>query len=487
MRVLFVNPTAGFLNRSPVAPLGIIALATYLRGHGHDARIYDRILKKTPVSAQLADYKPDLVAVSIMSTRGIKDALRVSKAAKRAGIPVAWGGQFPTLVPEVVLASEYVDYLTMFEGEQTFTELLDAMKNGGDLSHIDNLAFKRDGKVVVNQRRGLTDLSTLPALDFTLIDPEKYFQPFIECKKMLHLYSSKGCIGRCTFCHNNYYHNSSHRRRPLEQIMAEINYLADNYGMDGVYFVDELWCANSAEMRELCAEFKQNRNKFVWGIDARIGQYNYDDLKLMYDAGCRWILFGVESGCAEVQKKIRKCIPMDRVCETFANCAKIGITTQATFLIGFPGETREQVRETVELAKKIEANMLPFNYYFPIPGSPLYEELVASGRYTPPTTLREWSKGEAADGNRLNFSAVPRRELNVVQNTFYWNSFKKKDSISGGKSYGIAKKAVADTLHIIFDGGALAFFANLFLAARRFFYVFWYSHAYPGIKKKYGL
>ncbi len=198
---------------------------------------------------------------------------------------------------------------------------------------------------------------------------------------MLYTYASKGCPGHCTFCYNEFYNKSLHRRRPIKTVLAEIRHLMQEYDMDGVYFADDLLFSNKEEMREFCAGILEEGLRFFWGGYTRvIGSFGVEDYQYLYDAGCRWLYFGIETGSREMQKKIKKNINFDRIEPAFEACAQVGIDANALFIIGFPDETQQEVIETVNLAKKIKTTQIMFAHYTPIASSESYHRLVEEGR-----------------------------------------------------------------------------------------------------------
>lgn len=206
----------------------------------------------------------------------------------------------------------------------------------------------------------------------------------------------------------------------------------------------------------------------------------------MYNSGCRWILFGVESGSKEVLKRVKKQLAYDKVAETFENCNEIGITTLGTFLINLPGETEEEIRETVQFALSLKINMHRFNVFVPLPGSELYDSLTTAGILSE-KTLKDWTKIQIGEIVNQNFCKVPSRDLMVIRSYFDWLSFRRKDSVSKEKSFYIAKKAVSTTFSNITRNGFFSFIAGTYGAAKVFASVLWYVSAYPNIRKKYGL
>jgi pyruvate-formate lyase-activating enzyme len=282
-------------------------------------------------------------------------------------------------------------------------------------------------------------------MDWSLVNPKKYLQVYFLCKKSLFQYYSKGCPAKCTFCFNPDYHKSSHRVRSTEHVVEEIEYLIKNHGVDGIYFADEYWVPEKETMHKFFSLIKEKNLDFKWGVQTRLGVLDPDDLQNMYNAGCRWILFGVESGCKDRIKEIKKGIDLDKIKDTFAVCRNIGITTQSAFIIGYPDETEDEVKQTVRLALDLNANLAPFSILYLQPRSEMLHAAVGMHNFIPPSSLREWGKIDPGEAAFMNLSKVPEKDLKVIHYAFQWRGFSAKESITND-SYGVAKKVTADVL-----------------------------------------
>ncbi|MBR5428697.1 MAG: radical SAM protein [Clostridia bacterium] len=488
MRILLVNPGIGYYTRAHFNPLGLIAIGSFLtKKCGFEVKLIDRCVQKCNIRKEIDAFRPEFVGVSLMSSRGLKDAVFVSKAAKTRGIPVGWGGGMPSMQPELMLQCEFVDYIMVGEGEYTIRDLLEHVRGERPIEEVDGLVYRKAGKIVRNKPREFADLADFPVTDFSLIDPEKYLRPYFGCEKLMYLYSSKGCPMRCAFCPNPIFNKSRFRKRPNEYVIEEIRYLIANHGLDGVYFSDEMWCMRREDMLDFCRRVKENDLNFHWAVQVRIGQFTKEDFQLMYDCGCRVAFFGIECGSDEIRQKIHKNIDPAKIAPTFDALKEIGITSTASFIIGFPGETAENLRETVKLILSISATLIPINLFSPLPGTELYFEAIRQGKYREPKTLKELSKYVVLETVGQNLSAVPTVDLHVIKSWFEWRSFTKKDAIVGNKPFAFAIGTIKSGLKSITQRGPLFFFVDGFKAFGEFTHVFWYSHAYPGIRKKYGL
>lgn len=488
MRVLLINPKASQLNKRRKAtsvPLGLMAIASYIELKGHTVKIVDLTLKSDNIKKHLKSFNPDVVALTVHSTLSTKSAIKISKTAKKYNKPVVWGGYIASLLTELCFKESCVDFIVIGEGEVTFSELLDSMENGSSYNNIDGLAYADKDGVHKNKDREFADLADFPPIDWSLVNAAKYGQNFFQCKKMIYVYLSKGCPAKCSFCYNPQYYKSTQRRRPPEYVVDEIEYVIENHGVDGIYFSDEFWYPGKEDMQTLFRLIKERELKFLWACQTRVGVFNKEELQQMYDAGCRWILFGVESGCEARIKEIKKGIDLRSIKETFDNCREVGITTQSTFIIGYPGETEEELKETVDFAFSLKADFCPFNILYFQPGSEFFDTAVSSGRYNPPESLKEWGKSQTDEYYGPNFSNVPRKELLVIHFYTQWLAFSQKKS-NGSNPYLLAKNTLLELLDNMFKFGFSSFFIGTLVSAKQFLTVVWYAKAYPKVLKKYG-
>lgn len=483
MKVLFVNPSAERCVDTFMTPLGILSIASYVEQFGHTAKVYDREVRRGSFTKFLQADKPDIVGVSVISGKAVKDAMKVTAAAKALGIPVVWGGLMPSCYPEFVLRESGADMVSVGEGELSWRELLDAMRENRPLDTVRGIVFQMNGDIVRTPPCPLADLSDLPPMNWELVDVKRYFKSYYCCEKMLYSYSSKGCPGQCTFCYNEFFNKSTHRRRPLETVLTEIRHLMQIYGMDGVYFADDLLFRNKDDMREFCAGILASGLRFSWGGYTRvIGSFELEDYQYMYDAGCRWLYFGIESGNREMQRKIKKNINFDKIEPAFDACTQVGIEANALFIVGFPDETQQEVMDTVKLAKSINTSQIMFAHFTPIASSEVYHQLVEDGKIKVPTGLKEIASEKLLDTISVNFSKVPDVELRVIRSYFLWKRFVVKKTATDKKPFAFTGKIVRDAFKGLSYANLEMFSIALALMRMTADLIF-----YPGIRKKYGL
>lgn len=489
MRVMLINPTTKFNAQSVSLPLGLISIATYLKSLGHNVILLDRSVNKIDVAKEIESFKPDVAGVSVIGHKSLPDAVKVSGILRKNRIPIAWGGPLAFCISETILDHGYADYVFTGEGELAWADFLDALEGKTDLSSVDGITYIENGGYHFNKQHELADLSLLPEMDFSFVNPSDYFQKTFDCKKMLHICSSKGCPNHCIFCYNKDFNLSCYRKRPLEQVMSEIRYLVENYGMDGVYFTDELWANSREEMAEYCNAFKKSGLNFHWGCQTTAGRFTKEDYKLMYDSGCRWIFFGIESGSPSLLKKMGKNIEFDKVESTIKHCTDAGINSIAAFIVGLPGETEEDLIATTNFANRIKSSYYSVNFFYPVPKSALYNKLADEGVFKSPESPKEVFNQRPVEKLLKGVSPIKPTELRVIRSYYMWQSFmgtNVKPTENESKLF-FAKKTVIEAIKSTLHHGFVNFFVQVFYSAREFLTAVFYTFCFPKIRKKYNL
>lgn len=488
MKIALINPKLPIFMRMPSLPLGLISIASYLKSNGHEVKLIEMLVENNNIEDVLSEFQPDIAGISTMSFLAGLEAKKLTKILHKHNIPVVWGGQAATAMPDLIFKEASPDYIILGEGEITWLELVTAIETGDDILKVDGLVFKKNGKLIYTNTRPVADISLFPDLDWSMIDVKKYFSSFFNCDKMLYLHATKGCPAQCTFCSNQVFHQSKNRCRNIEQILRDIDYLYSK-GTNGIYFSDELWIPQKKQRHKFCNMMIDRNYNLVWGCQMRLGVLDEEDIKLMYKAGCRWILFGIESGNQDRIKLIKKNIDLTLAKKTVQMCEQIGITVQASFIIGFPDETEEEIKETINFADTLGASLVVMNILIPLPNSEIYNKAKERGLFEFPSTIKKFARKieqKATDSLVVNFTKVPDLDLKVIHYYYQWKAFANKNSVND-ESYGIVKKAAADAFNRIFKHGIKGFFYGTYSSAKQFLTVFLYSHVFVKVLKKYNL
>lgn len=489
MKVMLINPNTKFNARSVSLPLGLISIAGYLKKLGHEILLLDASVNKIDFSKEIESFKPDIAGISVIGHKSLPDSIRISELLKKYNITVAWGGPLASCIAKTLLKHDYIDYIFTGEGELAWAELLDTIASDGNIDELYGIAYMKNGEFHFNGQHSLADLSEFPKMDFSMVNPPDYFQKTFGCERMLHICASKGCPNHCTFCYNRDFNLSQYRKRPLEDVMDEIRYLVENHNMDGIYFTDELWAKSREEMLEYCKTFKESGLNFVWGCQTTIGRFTREDYKLMYDAGCRWIFFGIESGSHELLKKLGKNIDFDKIESNLADCYDSGIVTIAAFIVGIPYETEDDLKKTVALAKRVKASYYSVNFFYPVPNSVLCNQLEKERNFTLPEKPKELFRQRPVEKLQHNLSEIKSRDLKVIRSYFMMQSFlgtNVKPTENQSKLF-FAKKTVIEAIESTLHHGFVNFFVQVFYSGKEFLTALFYAFCFPKTRKKYGL
>ncbi len=488
MRIMFVQPKAGFLMRGTTYPVcrSILVTATYMKSLGHEVMIFDKCIDFRKSKKVIDSFVPDMAMIYVPPTASLEDSAEISAIAKEKGAVTVWAEVVASALAEQIVEKGYSDFVITGETEAKLEALIRELSGERNFGSIPGLTYLEGSKAVTNENQNNSDLQNLPAIDWDLVNVKKCFREVPHCKRLLYMYTSRGCPNKCAFCYNTMFYNSQHRKRPLRYFLDEVKYLEEKYKLDGVNFSDEVLLLNEEEIEQIAEFRKENNLKFFWGGQTRADAYNSEEtLRKMYDAGCRWLLLGLETGSAETRKIINKQMDHDMIKAFVDKCTNAGITTFGSFIFGFPGETPEQLKETAQFALSLNLDAFLVNYYVLIPKTPICNRLVEDGKIDISNLLNGENAFKQFQMLTNNYSEIPDIELKVVKSYFDWLTFTRKKAESQQQNM-IFTKAL-DALKHFAEGDLKTSVSNVYNAAKTFVTVVFYSHAYPKIVKKYGL
>lgn len=367
-------------------PIGLGYLASILEGKGINVGIMDfgglgytttQLYKHA--REELARKKPDIVGITCLTPQ-TNLALGVAKIAKEvcADSYVVLGGPHPTADPIRTVQNPNVDFVVIGEGEQTLLELTKALSERKPLKDVKGLSYKEDGRILTTIPRELiAKLDEIPFPAYHLF-PERKLNLKVDAHgidtrgKYMEVFTSRGCPYSCIYCHKVF--GSQFRTRSPENVLVEIELLYKQYGIREIHFEDD--CFNldikrAKRILDLIIDSGMDLEiRFPNGIRA-----DYADEELiikMKDAGTYQISVGVETASPRVMKMIRKRLDLRRVEEMVKLAVKHGLTVRGFFMIGFPGETKEEMLQTIEYAKNLDIHFASFSIATPFPGTELY-------------------------------------------------------------------------------------------------------------------
>lgn len=368
-------------------PIGLLYLGAMLEQHGVEVEICDEVVDERSFD-HIERFRPDIVGITVTSMMMPK-AGQITAFAKERGCQVILGGPHISARPRQSLERSGAHVAVLGEGEYTIVEICE----GRELADIPGIAYWKGCEVVLTaSREPIQDLDALPLPARHLVDLNNYRNDVevgfpLEGKEiMIRILTARGCPYRCTNCCSHVVFGRKHRTRDPARVVDEMEAAIRKYGIHTFTFIDDNLPLKQANIEELCRLIIQRRLKVKWCCYARVGT-SLQTLRLMKQAGCRLIAYGVESGSPRIIKYLNKRIERSQVVETFDLARQVGIRTKAFFIIGLPVETEEDFQQSVELAKTINPNILWASIFMPLPGSALYEDLTEEE-----TSRIDWNK-----------------------------------------------------------------------------------------------
>jgi len=402
-----------------VPPLGLLYVAASVQRHTNwEVEVVDSLAEKldyTQIDERIRASRPDAVGISVM-THVLIDCLKVAKIAKKVdeNIKVILGGPHVHIYPEQSIAFDCVDLVVVGEGEYTIVELLKSWNKPGELKEICGLYFKSEQGVVISNplHKPIESLDNVIHPARHLIKPELYFSSMSRHPMLTTMITSRGCPYKCVFCDRPNL-GKRFRARGSGDVVDEMEECV-KLGIREIVLYDDTFTVDRDRVFSICHEIERRGMRISWSIRARVDRVDSDMLKELKSAGCERINYGVESGSEEVLKRLRKGITKKLAAEAFRLTRKAGIQTVAYFMFGCPGETRDQMSETIDFAKSLNPDYCHFTILVPFPGTPLYADGIADGILTH-DYWREFAQNPIPDFKpELWVEQVSRRELEDV-------------------------------------------------------------------------
>ena len=391
-RTVYLVLADTIVGRQHYLPYALLYIGGSLRQAGYNVVIRHIVEKDfDSVVDEICDKKPLFAGFSsITGVQTLYTATICEKIKKRdPSIPICLGGVHASLLTEQCIREKCFDFVVNGEGEETAVELANALFSGEDFSCIDGLGLmKKSGEAVVPTRRFVADLSNVRA-DFSLVDVGTYFDSFSSGgNRVLRYHSSRSCPYQCAFCYNSTYSNRTYRPHPIESVKEDIDFLKNEYKVDAIAFCDDNFHVSKKRALEIMEYID-----LPTVSDIRMDILDEDYLNQLERLKASGFFVGVESGSERSQQLMRKGYTVEYAREVIDLLARHHMRCHYSFIVGVPGETLEDVRDTAELILYIKDNhkegSVGFGRYVPYPGTPLYDKAVEMG-FEPPERTQDW-------------------------------------------------------------------------------------------------
>ncbi len=363
-------------------PLGLAYIASYIRKYGsfNNTIIIDR---EDPMRRLLKE-KPDIVGISAMTHEFTGAKILAEKIKKELEVPAIIGGHHISMLSNHLINSKF-DIAVLGEGEQTTLELIRLYEKKGafesdDLKRIKGIAFKDGGRIIETERRPLIEnLDTIP---FPARDLLKMKEFYINLKSVCtqfgiyaQMLTSRGCPYNCVFCSTAAFWSKS-RFHSADYVVREMKELYEKYKMDGIMIYDDLFIADRKRVEEIVKLMKQEglNKKLYFFIGARANLIDNKMCSLLKEMNARQVGFGLESGSEKILKYLKGGnVTVEQNRNAISLCKKAGIKTRGCFIIGSPGETEEDLKQTLSLVRDKNLDQTNVFQLTPHPGTQVWE------------------------------------------------------------------------------------------------------------------
>ena len=386
--------------RSRRFPLSVLSLAAVLEGQ-EDYVLVDGNVDLDPVGTldrMLREHEVELLAVSVMPGVQMVAALEACRIVRQRfpNVPIVWGGYFPSLYTDATLNAAYVDFAVRGQGEDTFLELLKALRCGGPFDSIPGLSHKApDGSHRHNIERSMKSPNEFPWLPYHRLEVEKYILPtFLGGRTAVHQ-ASIGCPYPCNFCGVISAYGRREMMESPERTETMLRHLKTRYCVDSIQFYDNNFFLREDHARELCERLAPLR--LNWWCEARIDillRYSDAALRAIRQAGCRMIFFGAESGADWVLQAMNKQLTTRQTLELASRIRDFGIIPEFSFVVGNPKDPERDTQECLRFIRKIKrinsSAEIIVQHYVPVPQrATMYGDV--QGQIEFPSSLEEWA------------------------------------------------------------------------------------------------
>lgn len=430
MRILLIYPD---VHVHVNYPLGLGIISSVLKNQGHETRILhfnEEINNQFDLSVlekNISDFEPALIAFSSTSNQFQYVKQMADFIKQKREIPILLGGIHATIASEKVLQVDSIDMICRGEGEFSILALIDRMEKGEDYTDINNLGFRNNGTAKLNPLSPLIDAEVLDSLPFADRDGFDFKEIIKKKNGWANLMASRGCLNKCTYCVNHYYHNiyspynktaENLRYRKVDTVIREAREMVDKYPeITLLNFDDDNIILNKKWLEEFLEEYS-SKVGLPFACNVHPLKFDQKIARMLAKAGCVEVKIGLESGSERLRREILKRPSREEIMvKAFHVAEEAGLRAWSFNMIGVPTETREEMLMTAKLNAKVRPYIVRCSIFFPYDGTELYDyaqenKLINDGRAETVSSHLEDSV--------LNMPQLPREEIVRFKTMFKW-------------------------------------------------------------------
>ena len=351
-------------------PLGLGFLISVLKKAGHQVFFIDNYLDPSDFlkTDYLSKNKINYIGLS-MNTVCLNEDLEMLKQIQELRKNKKWQGKIIVGGPHTSVGlktiPDFVDYIVQGEGEQAFLDVLD----------------NKTERIVKQERCQDLDKLPFPAWDYFVNLPYDFTVEWFNQVPVFTMNTSRGCPFNCAFCSVSSIWGRKYYGFSAERIVKEIEYLIKNYQAKGIYFREDNFTVDKSQVEKICHLLIDKKIKIKWACETRVDTLDKDLIQLMRKAGCQGFYIGAESGSQRILDFLEKKITLKQIEKVFQWAKETGIKTYASFMVGLPTETAQELQQTLDFSQKIKPDSIGFNIFVGIPESKLYHYVLKHKLY----------------------------------------------------------------------------------------------------------
>lgn len=370
----------------PYVPLGILYISAFLEKNGYDNEIFDSTFSSfEKLKAYLLKTQPGIIGIytNLMTKLNVLKIIRfIKETPSLKKTKIILGG------PEVTNHAENflkygADIIVIGEGEETMFEIVRhySEKNDESPGSITGIAFKNsyDEIIFSPERIKIKNTDDLPFPNRKKVNLQLYFDAWKNKhgESAISVSTMRGCPYTCKWCSRAVYGLSYRRRSPV-LVVDELEWIQKNYIVDTIWFVDDVFTISRKWMKEFSDEIKKRNLSIKYECITRADRLNEEIMQLLKSSGCFRVWIGAESGSQKVIDAMDRRVKVEQVREMIQLSKKYGIQSGTFIMVGYPGETEDDISQTLEHLKISDPDLFTITIAYPIKGTPLYEEVESS-------------------------------------------------------------------------------------------------------------
>ena len=418
----------------PYPPLGLLSISAYLEKNHFDNQVFDSTFHDfDTLRKKLLEFRPDVIGIytNLMTKLNVLRIIQFIKTEKTLSTKIILGG------PEVRNHKENflkhgADVIVFGEGEETMLNLCQILSEKAEqnLFSVNGIAFldETQNLVVTDERELIREIDELPYPNRSKIDLQKYFDTWknVHGQSVISMSTMRGCPYDCKWCSRAVY-GQSYRRRSPQKVVEEMHWLKTNYNFDMIWFVDDVFTINFPWLRAFVAEIEKAAIKIPYEIITRADRMNPEIISLLKQSGCYRVWIGAESGSQKIIDAMSRRVKVEQVRSMIQLSQQQGLQAGTFIMLGYPGETQEDIAETIYHLKFSDPDLYTLTIAYPIKGTPLYAE--TENKFIAPLP---W---ETSTDRDINFERTYSRKYYDYAIRWVGNEVAAHKSLKNGKAY----------------------------------------------------